>query len=999
MVLMANSLVEGPIPLAGAGFVAKPNGDFQPGEYKRLCNAEIDPSGIIKNRRNVYSVHGESSGTAVDPIVNPQRFMGSMGEYSFLTDGVDQYIVGNGTSVKGWNVFSGPTVAPSYTRFLGVFRYNNKNYWLVLEFSSGNSIALALYYDAAIPVPDIPATYGAGYQASLTREVILSFAAGTTDFYQFQYKNFFLYKERLWIATSIGLYFSAATDPTNFVVPNGGFFKFPGNVINWGFAIKDSVYVLCEDSVHAMTYSTDPNLDSTVRPLSDTIGGEMGCVHLDTPYFINNLGIFAISGNNVEKVMDSRFDYGKDYYRNRLFSFEEYLVVNKYSPINYDNNYSPPTQVNLRNNHWLSPESDTVGGTQIDDGWTTADSFFMERVRINKITNPSLELNMDAWTKPDIFDNTIVMTQDAAHFLYGTKSGAVNYGSAGGSPTVPLGVRLTRLVSENTTYTFSVYVRCPAAKTVRLTLTGLFDPINVTVDTAVSANTWTRISATITMPTGENFVVAQIKYLNVTDTSKYKWDGALLEQTNNLNPYFDGDTADDTFNNYVWDGSPHTWESYVNVETCVVNAIGTVADGQPGKVLNFSGAVPDLDDFYGKYVPGTSWATAIYTLSPTSALSFGEPYTFRFDHRGLGTWANAKFTLKVEFLDITGLNVLGTSNFTINNAYAPAGSYTTSTFEMTLPANTGKIQFIFKFALDPVSAGSKTFNIYMNRFHFEKSSSFSGYFTGATTDTPDVVYSWSGVAYASESTTGSATTHSYLKNNGSKFEPFQEGNSLGYNTYFINTDNGAVHVLDFMDRYEEFNHGGAGFVVDALVNPFSDNSGNYKMMLLTNKAISESESGHTYHGNIYFMASSEDIEIHDYAVDDTSTLVRRAPKIDIEIDSYVPDGLEYRIKKFRSLLFQGVIPPSGIDLQIAYDNSNVFQTVSLGDNESVLAQPRRHYAHRVGLNQRAKSITLRLLNLLWNDPIIDSYGELEFSDMRVMWTPTQKLSSTKNIGS
>src|SRR5690606_18416586 len=146
-------------------------------------------------------------------------------------------------------------------------------------------------------------------------------------------------------------------DPTVFLdtEDNGGFFKYPNDVVTWAMAIADTIYVLCTSSVYAINYNLAPNDDATQRPISEIIGGEMGCIHLDTPYFINNLGIYAIHGTNIEKMMDSSFDVGKDYYRNHLYSFENYLVVNRYLDTEYgevgpDEVSGPP-----RKNLWHIP--------------------------------------------------------------------------------------------------------------------------------------------------------------------------------------------------------------------------------------------------------------------------------------------------------------------------------------------------------------------------------------------------------------------------------------------------------------------------------------------------------------------------------------------------------------------------------------------------------------------------------------------------------------------
>lgn len=1004
---MANSIIEGPIPLAGPGFIAKENGNFQPGEYKRLNNLELDESGVLVNRRNIYNVNGENTGSAVNSITNPQRFMGNIGRFALISTGPNQHLAGDSTFLPLWSCAAsgGPTPAPSFSKFVGFFRYNNKNFWLVMEFASGVAVRLVLYHDASIPVPDIPETYAAGYEASLTRTVILSFGTGTTDFYEFQYKNFFIYKERLWIATTVGLYFSAATDPLDFAVPNGGFFKHPGNRINYSFAIKDQIYTLCDDAVYALTYNTDPNLDSTERPLSDTIGGEMGCIHLDTAYFINNQGIYVINGTNVDKVMDSRFDYGKDAYKNHIFSFEDYLVINKYSPVNYDNNNSPPATVTSRRNLITAPESDAVGGSQIIAGWTTANSG--TQVRSNLQLNSAVDFTPNDVT---IIDYT---SQDPGNYVLGHEPNIWTSSPAAGRiqrldgiGTIDTIVRgADKVAIPGLSYVATLNARTPGAGFRDITLVLNFKNgagVNLgatMLNYNLAASTWHRIGGVAEAPAGTTHFWWDLRFKNVVNTNDHYWDDVLVEQAEEVRSYFDGGFVDTTFKDFAFSGTAHKSTSTCTIKSCIMNAITAFSDGiSSGKVLRWGGTFVDPADLEG--LSDYCWGSTTKTFTPTTPPVPGISYQFRFNHKGTNT-SGGVLGIKFEYLSAADV-VLGSSSSTISSSYSSSASYNTySKANLSFPVNAVKLRVTLTYSKSVEgSVGTTAWNIDCNKFHLEKASTFSGYFSGATTDTADVVYSWAGTAFASESITGSATTHSYLKNNGKKFEPFLLGNSLGYNTYFINTNNGATHVVDFMDQYVDNTHGGAGFIVDCLVNPYSDTSGNDRIFFLTNKSITETESGLTYKGNVYFMATSEDTDTNDFAVNNSGILIRRPPKIDVEWDSLVPDGLEYRFKKFRSLMIQGVFPSAGMRMDIGYDNTSGTEKITtFGDTESEMNSPRRHYAHRLGLNQRGHSLTLRLRNVDWATEISEPFGDLEISDMRVMWSYTARLPTSKRNSS
>src|SRR5688500_10414768 len=98
---MVNSNIQGAIPLEGPGFVARRNGYFQSGEYKRLSNVELR-GGLVKNRRNVRSPYGVAVGSTVDPIENAHGFVGHLANYSIITSKTEQVAVSGDARVAMW---------------------------------------------------------------------------------------------------------------------------------------------------------------------------------------------------------------------------------------------------------------------------------------------------------------------------------------------------------------------------------------------------------------------------------------------------------------------------------------------------------------------------------------------------------------------------------------------------------------------------------------------------------------------------------------------------------------------------------------------------------------------------------------------------------------------------------------------------------------------------------------------------------------------------------
>lgn len=702
-----------------------------------------------------------------------------------------------------------PTVEPGFfMHFKGFFRYAYKNYWLTLEYWPSTGYQFVLYH-CDIPSDDSIDKYTifSGIEAQLTRTVILDFPVASSDFNKLDFRNFFLYKERLWIVTSVGLYYSKATDPTVFLDTegNGGYFKYPNDVVTWGMAIGDNVYVLCSSSVYAITYNLSPNDDATQRPISEIIGGEMGCIHLDTPYFINNLGIFAIHGTNIEKLMDSRFDVGEDYYRNHLYSFENYLIVNRYEHTIFSGEEG---SVQVYKNLWPNPRSTTSQGRQIS-------------------------LPLSDWGR--------------------------EWGWTGDTPVGPYAVTTTSSLTYN------------------------------------SAGT----------PKDED---GRAMY------GMHSVNLAAAKYVNNNNDYL----------------------PYIKITR----------------------------EF------------------PVEILDGASEINFSFDAYKVST--KRLSSLRVRILADTAVVYSGTTDMSDD----PVGVPRRISVDATIPSGTTTIKFEFYAYHGTIALGSifKDFGAAMNNFMLQDRDNPYGlteFFAGDSENDTYTEYEWEGTPYYSTSIK-EVTPYAMPISEGPTYTPYKAGNSLGYNTFFINTDNGSVHVLDFVDRT-------SGYIVDMYVNHTKDSSGNYHLYFTTHEQADHNPN--EYSVEPYAMSSSESINVRDY-VRVNDGYVYRSPKIDVEIDSFVPDGNEHRVKKFRNLQVQGIFPKDGLKLHVAFNNSPYSDGIDLKDT---ITKPDRrpHYPHRIGLNQRGRSLSLRFKA----EPKItsnDGLGVFELSDVRTLWTYTARAASHRN---
>lgn len=309
---MVNTNIQSAISLKGPGARYRMGGNYAPGEFRAFQNVTVTPNGSIRSRRmyrgfkiGPYGAKvGFISPTFGYPLSGDNKYkldaptvavLGELETYPVSIIGDVQYLMdfpgGEGSMRALW----APTSLPANEYLVGVFTYNNKNYWL----TGGYGVAYNLYSQAtqggSTDLIVQNATY-ANISASKV-SIVTPDVAG-------KFRNFFMHKERLWITTSTGIYFSAATDPTKFaIVDGGGFVKLQGKVINHAFALGDSVYISTDRSVEVFTYSSDPNEDGYVRNISSQ-KAVWGTVLNSIPYIISNQALYTVANGTLDKIVD-----------------------------------------------------------------------------------------------------------------------------------------------------------------------------------------------------------------------------------------------------------------------------------------------------------------------------------------------------------------------------------------------------------------------------------------------------------------------------------------------------------------------------------------------------------------------------------------------------------------------------------------------------------------------------------------------------------------------
>jgi hypothetical protein len=203
--------------------------------------------------------------------------------------------------------------------------------------------------------------------------------------------------------------------------------------------------------------------------------------------------------------------------------------------------------------------------------------------RTNLATNPSLETNATGWIVSGTGSTGVRST---LQYLFGTASIKWDYPSTLASPLLVYnpGAGSFRIpVVAGQTYTASVYLFTDNADDYRVDIRWATAVTGGTVtDTGgtsalITANTWTRYSATGSCPVGYSFAQVNIVRLTNTVTGTSYADGALFEQSSTLLPYFDGTYAEPytgyTLTEQAWNGTANaststaTWglnSSYIN---------------------------------------------------------------------------------------------------------------------------------------------------------------------------------------------------------------------------------------------------------------------------------------------------------------------------------------------------------------------------------------------------------------------------------------------------
>lgn len=360
---MVNTNIEFAIPVNGKGFVSKLPSDnwYASGEFAQMRNCEVLDN-RIQRRRPFTSV--STSGVPINKLLffEPVSYKGEHRLY-FLdgsrTNGTLKMTTGSGITTLVNNIHTPFNAYGAGTpTILDVIVYNDVIYAVYV--SQEGTTALKMFL-VDITSGTIPAAYTLALDTTMTAGANYSYGGGT------------IFKDRYWLALGNTIYFSKATDPKVYTVPEGGFFKIVDDSINYILAYVDAIYIFCDNSVYVLSYVDDPNANATIRRVSQGIPAKHACVYENSIYFINDRNVYVINNNFVEKVLSVEFNLGLPSPGDcvRLTSFGIYLIVQR--GFKTTNNYGPKYHIDTPvgdsglPSYWINMETGAVHYIDVDD--------------------------------------------------------------------------------------------------------------------------------------------------------------------------------------------------------------------------------------------------------------------------------------------------------------------------------------------------------------------------------------------------------------------------------------------------------------------------------------------------------------------------------------------------------------------------------------------------------------------------------------------------------
>lgn len=334
---MVNVNVQGPVVLEGKGLTWRTSSQYEPGELQIASNVRLTDRGTYKNRPPVQGFSYET----VDPLgYSHGMIVGSFGADCLVSYPNRAPSIAKVSSLKylttGWATFrtnvlaQRPTVATdgghsnSIVTIVGYFTYGDREYAITQCSYRPLATTNLVTYVLVMSAPRVsflePNTWDMHVALGNVVNILTDTGmfASTVDVWyaanpricQPLVQDWVVFRDRLWLAIGDAVYASYPTDPTDFITPGvptdpgGFFFRIPNQIVKSFSGLGDRLYLTCDSSIHVLSYTSNPNVDSELQIISNAVGGEDSTVLGDTVYVAKPNAIYAVNGNNVSKVYD-----------------------------------------------------------------------------------------------------------------------------------------------------------------------------------------------------------------------------------------------------------------------------------------------------------------------------------------------------------------------------------------------------------------------------------------------------------------------------------------------------------------------------------------------------------------------------------------------------------------------------------------------------------------------------------------------------------------------
>jgi len=261
-----------------------------PAAIEKLVNLDVTDDGFLRSRAGCQMINGTRTGP-VDMYAPSSRrcvTLGSIyegGDLCAVLGVVDTtahvtyiYLTADGYTLYYWN-----SVAEEIS---SVQQYNNVIYLCPSADGTGDTTSFGGF--------TIANNFFTGGIAGTANAATSVGSMPTGD-------KTFIFKDRLFTVTKATstLWYSIATDPTDYTAPDGGYIIInpaddTGTYINDVVLVNEVFYVFKRDQTFLFAYDTNPTDDGIVRLINNALGGFSAATYENDVYVINTKGIYRL---------------------------------------------------------------------------------------------------------------------------------------------------------------------------------------------------------------------------------------------------------------------------------------------------------------------------------------------------------------------------------------------------------------------------------------------------------------------------------------------------------------------------------------------------------------------------------------------------------------------------------------------------------------------------------------------------------------------------------